>query len=173
MIHALDMHPTAIKEDAKLLLRQVDLTKSLSDENFLRSADSDMGKIFDKIRGNQQFHYTDAWGVGLARLMELRKHTPPSAMDFTTWSDLLVNVPAERMSASWSAFCTAQSIVQNADRLQKEGLVREREQLATRLLKAKDKIYQQFGTKFTANCKMVAAREGEDHVSRFDDRLPQ
>lgn len=172
-MHALDMHPTAIKEDAKQLLRQVDLTNTLSVEDFLRSADTEVGKIFDKVRSNRQFHYTDTWGVGLARLMELRKHTPPSAMDFATWSDLLVNVPAERMSASWSAFCTAQSIVQNADRLQKEVLVREREQLAIRLLKAKDKIYQQFGTKLTANCKMVAA--SEDHVSRFDDTgtLPQ
>ena len=137
-MHALNMHPTAIKEDAKLLLRQADLTKSLSDEDFLRSPDSEVGKLFDNVRCNRQFHYTDAWGVGLARLMELRKHTPPSAMDFKALSDLLENVPAERMSASWSAFCAAQSIVQNADRLQKEVLVREREQLATRLLKAKD-----------------------------------
>jgi len=165
MVNALGMDPRAIREDAKQVLQQVDLTRSLSDEDFLHSADSEVGKIFDRVRSNRLYHYTDAWGVGLVRLMELRKHTPPTVNDFIVWGDLLVNIPAERLSASWSAFCTAHSIVRNADLLQKEALVREREQLATSLAKAKAKAKDAF-------CKIdnfqqginVVAGEGREHM---------
>jgi len=163
MVNALGMDPRAIREDAKQVLQQVDLTRSLSDEDFLYSADSEVGKIFDKVRSNRLYHYTDAWGVGLVRLMELRKHTPPTVNDFIAWSDLLVNVPAERLSASWSAFCTAQSIVRNADLLQKELLVREREQLATRLAKAKANDTFCKIDNFQQGINVVAG-EGREHM---------
>ena len=120
MLRALSMDPQQLKSDATRLLRQVDATRSVSDQG-LFSSESELGEVFQKVRENEKFHYTDAWGVGLGRLLELRQSTT-NRPDFARWSELLIRVPAERMEQSWSNFSEQQSRIQSFEATRKEKL---------------------------------------------------
>lgn len=113
MLHALSLDPQLLRSDATRILKNIDSTQSVSDESFLRS-DSELGRMFQSVRENSEFHYTDAWGVGLGRLLELRQSSP-SPLSFAKWSRLLLRVPAERLERSWSDFNQQQRRVQSLE----------------------------------------------------------
>lgn len=114
LMQALRMDPQLLRTDATRILQQVDSTQSVSDEQLL-TTESELGRTFQKARENKRFHYTDAWGIGLGRLLELRSSriNPTNPPDFSKWSQLLLRVPAERLEQSWAGFTEQQRRMQS------------------------------------------------------------
>jgi len=43
----------------------------LTEDDVLNAKEGEFASIFNRVRSDRFFKYTDAWGVGLGRLMEL------------------------------------------------------------------------------------------------------
>jgi hypothetical protein len=133
MMKAVLLDPVVIRDDAKRMLM---LIKSVNgtEEDFLNMKEGELAKIFDGIRNNRFFKYTDAWGVGLGRLMEL-VGVDPKPEAFEKWEKNLKWVSASRLSSSWEEFCADQVKMQGVEAMQKQLLIREKKRAAQRLEK--------------------------------------
>lgn len=90
--------------------------------------------IFNYVRTNRFFKYTDAWGVGLGRVMEL-VGVEPNASSFERWSKSLRWVFPQRLAQTWDEFCADQIRMQGVESMQKQLLIREKKRAAARLEK--------------------------------------
>jgi len=131
MMKAVGFDPVKIREDAKRMLTLVK-ESTLSEEELLNSSDGELGAIFSNVRNNRFFKYTDAWGVGLGRIMELR-NVEPNKESFDRWAGVLTWVFSPRLLQSWDEFCGDQLRMQGVEAMQKQLLIREKKRAAARL----------------------------------------
>lgn len=131
MMKAVGFEPARIRSDAKLVLTLVKESEANGDE-FLGQAEGEIADIFNNVRTNRFFKYTDAWGIGLGRIMEL-KGIEPNATTFETWSNSLRWVFTPRLMQSWDEFCGDQLKMQGVEAMQKQLLIREKKRAAARL----------------------------------------
>lgn len=131
MMKAVGFDPVKIREDAKRVLGLIK-ESTLSEEEFLSSTEGELAEIFNNVRSNRFFKYTDAWGVGLGRLMEL-KGIEPKEESFIRWSTSLKWVFTQRLVQSWEEFCGDQLRMQGVEAMQKQLLIREKKRAAQRL----------------------------------------
>jgi hypothetical protein len=130
---ALGFDPVVIRDDAK---RMLGLIKS-SNETGISVLDMKEGEIADilnYIRGNRFFKYTDAFGVGLGRMMEL-VGTDPNAENFEIWCNSLKWIFQQRLSSTWNEFNADQLKMQGVEAMQKQLMIREKKRAAARLEK--------------------------------------
>lgn len=132
MMKAVGFDPVRVRQDAKHALELIKSSKSLSDAEFLTNSDSELGKILQNAHKNRFFKYTDAWGVGLARLMELRD-VAPGKETFEKWCKDLRWVSPNRLLQSWDEFCADQIRMQGVEAMQKQLMIREKKRAAARL----------------------------------------
>lgn len=128
---AMNFDPARIREDAKRILS---LIKEISgtEEEFLNMTEGELATIFNNVRTNRFYKYTDSWGVGLGRLMELRG-IEPTTEAFERWSKSLKWVFTARLMQSWSEFSADQIKMQGIEAMQKQLLIREKKRAAERL----------------------------------------
>lgn len=131
MMKAVGFDPVKIREDAKRVLTLVK-ESTLSEEEFLASSEGELGAIFNKVRNNRFFKYTDAWGIGLGRIMELR-NIEPNKDNFDRWTNVLRWIFTPRLLQSWDEFCNDQLRMQGVEAMQKQLLIREKKRAAARL----------------------------------------
>lgn len=131
MMKAVGFDPAVIRADAKRILGLIKESTS-SEDDFLAATDGEIAEILTKIRQNRFFKYTDAWGIGLARLMEL-KGVEPNLVSFEKWSKSLRWVFAPRLMQSYDEFCGDQLRMQGVEAMQKQLLIREKKRAASRL----------------------------------------
>lgn len=122
-----------IRDDAKRLLSTVK-DKNLSESDIFGDGSSEIHEIFASVRKNRFFKYTDAWGVGLARIMELI-NMEPNLANFERVSSNLRWVFAPRLTQTWDEFCSDQLRMQGVEAMQKQLLIREKKRAAARLEK--------------------------------------
>jgi hypothetical protein len=132
MMKAIGLDPKALREDAKRMLELIKATVSVSDEELLRRADNEVGVIFRKVQNDRFFKFTDAWGVGFGRLLELRE-VSPGKESFDRWSQTLKWVPSTRLMQAWDEFCADQVRMQGVEVMQKQIMIREKKRAAARL----------------------------------------
>jgi hypothetical protein len=131
MMKAVGFDPVVIRADAKKVLTLV--KESPADEDlFLNAQEGDLADIFNNVRKNRFFKYSDAWGVGLGRVMEL-KGLDVNATTFDKWSGSLKWVFTPRLMQSWDEFCSDQLKMQGVEAMQKQLLIREKKRAAERL----------------------------------------
>lgn len=98
---ALKFDPVMLREDAKRVLQLIK-ESTLSEDEFLAQTEGEIAKIFNNVRANRFFKYTEAWGVGLCRMMELRG-LEVNEERMERWSaSLKGHVNQRRISQSWS-----------------------------------------------------------------------
>lgn len=90
--------------------------------------------IFECTRENRFFKYTDAWGVGLGRMMELVGNEP-NPESFEKWSSSLRWVFTPRLISTWDEFSGDQLRMQGIEAMQKQLMIREKKRSASRLEK--------------------------------------
>jgi hypothetical protein len=136
MMKAVGLDPVRIRDDAKKVLGAVNALKEAgnSEEEILALKDGELGSIFETVRTNRFFKYTDAWGIGLGRIMEL-VGVEPKVENFERWCTSLRWVFAPRMSQSWEEFSADQMKMQGVEAMQKQLLIREKKRAAARLEK--------------------------------------
>jgi hypothetical protein len=132
LMKAVGFSPAKLREDAKRMLELIKATASVPEAEFLRGGDNELGKLFASIQKDRFFKYTDAWGVGLGRLMELREVDPGKEV-FERWSAALRWVPPTRLLQSWDEFCADQIRMQGVEVMQKQIMIREKKRAAARL----------------------------------------
>ncbi len=123
--------PVRLRDDAKRILTYVQQTP-LSGEELLNAEEGELAPIFNNVRSNRYFKYCDTWGVGLARVMEL-KGVEPNMDAFNIWGRNLKNVYASRFLDSWVEFSSDQVKMQGVEAMQKQILIREKRRAADRL----------------------------------------
>eukprot|EP00599_Poterioochromonas_sp_BG-1_P005040 CAMPEP_0173148656 /NCGR_PEP_ID=MMETSP1105-20130129/9853_1 /TAXON_ID=2985 /ORGANISM="Ochromonas sp., Strain BG-1" /LENGTH=311 /DNA_ID=CAMNT_0014063359 /DNA_START=352 /DNA_END=1287 /DNA_ORIENTATION=+ len=128
---ALKFDPVRLRDDAKRILTYVQQTP-LSGEELLNAEEGELAPIFNNVRSNRYFKYCDTWGVGLARVMEL-KGVEPNMDAFNIWGRNLKNVYASRFLDSWVEFSSDQVKMQGVEAMQKQILIREKRRAADRL----------------------------------------
>lgn len=131
MMKAVGFDPATIRADAKKILTLVK-ESPLEGVDFLNNVDGELKEIFDGVRSNRFYKYTDAWGVGLGRVMEL-KGVDVNITAFEAWSDSLRWVFAPRLMQSWDEFSGDQLKMQGVEAMQKQLLIREKKRAAERL----------------------------------------
>lgn len=131
MMKVVGLDATQIRDDAKKVLTLVK-ESTLSPEEFLNSQEGEIAAVFNTVRNNRFFKYTDAWGVGLARIMEL-KGVEPNQENFEKWCGSLKWVFAPRLIQTWDEFCGDQLRMQGVEAMQKQLLIREKKRAAARL----------------------------------------
>jgi len=131
MMTAVGFDPVVIRADAKKILNLVKESPNDEDE-FLNAQEGDIAEIFNSVRKNRFFKYTDAWGIGLGRVMEL-KGLDVNATTFDKWSGSLKWVFTTRLMQSWDEFCGDQLKMQGVEGMQKQLLIREKKRAAERL----------------------------------------
>ncbi len=115
VMNAVSLDPHTLENSAKLVLKGIDQTRLVSDENLLLKSGDELGKIFAGVPNNPAFRYTDSWGVGLVRMMELRGSlaVDKNNAQFAKWSELLCGaVCAEQLAQSWGGFIAQQRRMQ-------------------------------------------------------------
>eukprot|EP00595_Chromulina_sp_UTEXLB2642_P003476 CAMPEP_0196763316 /NCGR_PEP_ID=MMETSP1095-20130614/3826_1 /TAXON_ID=96789 ORGANISM="Chromulina nebulosa, Strain UTEXLB2642" /NCGR_SAMPLE_ID=MMETSP1095 /ASSEMBLY_ACC=CAM_ASM_000446 /LENGTH=200 /DNA_ID=CAMNT_0042116225 /DNA_START=459 /DNA_END=1061 /DNA_ORIENTATION=+ len=122
-----------IRDDAKRILGLVKDT-NLTEDDVLNATEGEIATIFQSLRANRFFKYTDAWGVGLGRIMELIG-VEPNATSFEKWSKNLRWIFAPRLVQTWDEFCADQLRMQGVESMQKQLLIREKKRAAARLEK--------------------------------------
>jgi predicted RNase H-like HicB family nuclease len=132
LMKAVGFDPVKIRDDAKVILNTVKETAEVSEEDLLNSSTGVLGEIFAAVRDNRFFKYTDAWGVGLGRIMELR-NVEPNTLSFDRWTKTLRWVNSPRLLQSWDEFCNDQLRMQGVESMQKQLLIREKKRAASRL----------------------------------------
>lgn len=100
----------------------------------LNSKEGILAEVFTYVRSNRFFKYTDAWGVGLGRVMEL-VGVEPGVTSFERWSANLKWVFPQRLASTWDEFCADQIRMQGVEAMQKQLLIREKKRAAARLEK--------------------------------------
>lgn len=131
MMKAVGFDPSKIREDAKTTLT---IIKSINgtEESVLNIQEGELADIFNSVRNNRFFKYTDAWGVGLGRLIELIG-VEPNAESFGRWGKSLKWVFANRIGQTWDEFCADQLKMQGVEAMQKQLMIREKKRAAGRL----------------------------------------
>ena len=133
MMKAVGMDATRVREDAKMLLTLVK-DSNLTEEDLLTAKEGALAEIFQNVRSNRFFKYTDAWGIGLGRIIELTGGEP-KAETFDKWSASLRWVFTPRMMQTWDEFTGDQLRMQGVEAMQKQLLIREKKRAAVRLEK--------------------------------------
>ena len=87
---------------------------------------------FVQVRTNRFFKYTDAWGVGLGRLIEV-VGVEPKEESFNKWTASLRWVFTPRIIQTWDEFCGDQLRMQGIEAMQKQLMIREKKRSAARL----------------------------------------
>ena len=131
MMKAVGFDPAKIRDDAKRVLNLVKESPLTGDE-FLDKIDGELGDIFKNVKSNRFFKYCDAWGIGLARIMEL-KGIDVKKEAFDVWASKLRWVFSPRLLQSWDEFCGDQVRMQGVEAMQKQLLIREKKRAAARL----------------------------------------
>lgn len=131
---AVGLDPARLRADAKRVLAAVKELPSPGGEDALLDprATGELAEVFARVRSNRFFKYTDAWGVGLGRVMEL-VGADPKQETFARWARSLRWVFAERLAQSWDEFTGDQVKMQGVEAMQKQLLVREKRRAAARL----------------------------------------
>jgi hypothetical protein len=133
IVKALRLDPVKVRDDAKRVLNFIK-ENNLSEEEFLNLKEGEVGEIFEKLRTDRFFKYTDAFGVGLCRIMELR-NVEPKLENFQRWTQTLRWVNPTRLVQSWAEFNGDQVKMQGVEAMQKQLLIREKKRAAERLEK--------------------------------------
>lgn len=131
MLSACRLDAVKIRDDAKKMLTMIK-ESTANEKEFLESKEGEIATIFEGVRKNRFFKYSDAWGVGLGRLMELRG-VEPNVDSFGNWSQSLRWVFAPRLVQSWDEFCGDQLRMQGVEAMQKQLQIREKKRAAIRL----------------------------------------
>jgi len=105
-----------------------------TEEALLASTEGEIAEIFNSVRTNRFFKYTDAWGVGLGRMMELL-NVEPKTESFDRWAGNLKWVFTPRLMQTWDEFCGDQLRMQGIEAMQKQLMIREKKRAAARLEK--------------------------------------
>ena len=87
-MNAVGLDPNLLRADAKRLLAVIKSQENRTETEILNSKDNELGQIFENVRKNRFFKYTDAWGVGLGRIMELA-NIEPKVENFEIWVSML------------------------------------------------------------------------------------
>ena len=74
---AVGFEPQKIRDDAKRMLSLIKEGNPTADD-ILNSTEGELAEILINVRTNRFFKYTDAWGVGLGRMIELVGGEPNS-----------------------------------------------------------------------------------------------
>ena len=88
---AVGLDPNLLRADAKRLLAVIKSQENRTETEILNSNDNELGQIFENVRKNRFFKYTDAWGVGLGRIMELA-NIEPKVENFEIWVSSYINL---------------------------------------------------------------------------------
>lgn len=134
MMNAIGLDPVKIRDDAKRILT---LVKSLNktEEEVLQMKDCcELAIIFENVRKNRFFKFTDAWGVGLGRVMELL-NIEVNEEAFARWALSLKWVFTPRLTQTWNEFTSDQLKMQGVESMQKALMIREKKRAAARLEK--------------------------------------
>jgi hypothetical protein len=131
MMKCVGLDPNLIREDAKRILTLIKEGPQNEDE-VLAATSGEIADILNHVRTNRFFKYTDAWGVGLGRMMELLG-VEPKQESFEKWSKSLKWVFTQRMVQTWDEFSGDQLRMQGVEAMQKQLLIREKKRQASRL----------------------------------------
>lgn len=130
---AVGFEPQKIRDDAKRMLALIKENEKTGDD-ILASTEGELAEILINVRTNRFFKYTDAWGVGLGRMIELSGGDPNSD-SFDKWSKSLRWIFTPRLMSTWDEFCGDQLRMQGIEAMQKQLMIREKKRSATRLEK--------------------------------------
>ena len=133
LLKCVGFDPVLIREDAKKILSSIKDSNFTEDE-VLNGKEGVLAKIFDDVRTNRFFKYTDAWGVGLGRIIELLG-VEPNETSFERWCKSLKWVFSQRVMQTWNEFTADQVRLQGVEAMQKQLLIREKKRAAARLEK--------------------------------------
>lgn len=133
IIESVGLDPTLLRADAKRLLGVIKELEGASEEAVLSST-NELGQLFNVVRANRFFKYTDAWGVGLGRVMEL-VNVDPKQENFVRWCKSLRWIFTERITQTWEEFTADQLKMQGIEAMQKQLMIREKRRAAARLEK--------------------------------------
>ena len=153
MMKAVGFDPNKLREDAKRILTLVK-EANWSEDDLLNAKEGELAEIFNHVRTNRFFKYTDAWGVGLGRLIEL-VGAEPKLETFDKWGKSLKWVFGQRLTQSWDEFCGDQLRMQGIEAMQKQLMIREKKRSAARL----EKKAMEFGDKKKALMELNEAIE--------------
>lgn len=134
IMKAVGYDPQKIRDDAKRMLQLIKDGPQSEDEVLAADRSDEIGEIFARVRGNRFFKYTDAWGIGLGRMMELLNIEPNEAT-FSRWCPNLKWVFTQRLMQTWDEFSGDQLKMQGIEAMQKQLLIREKKRAAARLEK--------------------------------------
>ena len=133
MMIAVGFEPQKIRDDAKRMLSLIKDGNPTADD-ILNSTEGELAEILINVRTNRFFKYTDAWGVGLGRMIEL-VGGEPNADSFDKWSASLRWIFTPRLISTWDEFCGDQLRMQGIEAMQKQLMIREKKRSAARLEK--------------------------------------
>ena len=133
MMKAVGFDPVKIREDAKRILTLVK-EGSLTETDLLESNSGELAEIFQSVRSNRFFKYTDAWGIGLGRIIELVGGEPKEE-SFAKYAKSLRWIFTQRLMSTWDEFTGDQLRMQGVEAMQKQLLIREKKRAAARLEK--------------------------------------
>lgn len=153
MMESCRLDPVRIREDAKRLLTLVK-DSSMTEDDLLNAKEGELAEIFNTVRSNRFFKYTDAWGIGLGRIIELTGGEP-KAESFDKWAASLRWIFTSRMMQTWDEFTGDQLRMQGVEAMQKQLLIREKKRAAARL----EKKAGEFDTKKQAILELNEAIE--------------
>merc|ERR1719247_677099 len=134
MMKAVGMDPKLIRDDAKRVLQLIKDGPQSGDEILAETYSGELADIFNRVRANRFFKYTDAWGVGLCRMMEL-VGVEPKQESFEKWCPSVRWIFAQRLTQTWDEFSGDQVKMQGIEAMQKQLLIREKKRAAARLEK--------------------------------------
>lgn len=133
MMKAVGFEPQKIRDDAKRMLSLIKDNNPTADD-LLSATEGELAEILINVRTNRFFKYTDAWGVGLGRMIEL-VGSEPNLESFDKWSASLKWIFTPRLVSTWDEFCGDQLRMQGIEAMQKQLMIREKKRSATRLEK--------------------------------------
>lgn len=131
MMKCVGFDPNKIREDAKRVLTLIKEGPQTEDE-VLAATTGELAEIFSNVRNNRFFKYSDAWGVGLGRMMELIG-VEPKTETFDKWTKNLKWIFTQRLMQTWDEFSGDQLRMQGIEGMQKQLLIREKKRAAARL----------------------------------------
>jgi hypothetical protein len=133
MMIAVGFEPQKIRDDAKRMLSLIKDGNPTADD-ILNATEGELAEILMNVRTNRFFKYTDAWGVGLGRMIEL-VGSEPNSDSFDKWSASLRWIFTPRLISTWDEFCGDQLRMQGIEAMQKQLQIREKKRSASRLEK--------------------------------------
>lgn len=134
MMKAVGYDAQKIRDDAKRMLTLIKEGPQTEEELLSPELTGEIADIFNKVRTNRFFKYTDAWGIGLGRMMEL-VNVEPKEDSFNRWCPKLKWVFTPRLLSTWDEFSGDQMKMQGVEAMQKQLLIREKKRAASRLEK--------------------------------------